>query len=167
MSFSNLDILKEVARRNAQRSLISFTKYTYSNYKDAKHHQILADALEKVERREIDRLIVSMPPRHGKSELCSIRFPAWYLGRNPEHRIIAASYSADLIRDFGKKARNVVSSKEYQDVFSTSLSKSSSAKNEWDLENERGGYYGTGVGGAATGKGAHVLLIDDPINSLS
>lgn len=163
--FSNAEILEEIARRNAKKSLLSFTKYTFPQYEIAPHHQKIADALEAVERGDIDRLIITMPPRHGKSELASIRFPAWYLGRNPRNRIIAATYSADLSRDFGKKARNVVSSEDYTKIFGVGISKSSASKNEWDLDNDTGGYFGTGVGGAATGKGAHVLLIDDPIKN--
>lgn len=163
--FSNAEILKEIARRNAKRSLLAFTKFTFSQYEIAPHHTRIAEALEAVERGETDRLIITIPPRHGKSELASVRFPPWYLGRNPTNRIISATYSADLSKDFGKKARNVVSSDEFEDVFGISISKSSASKNEWDLENEIGGYYGTGVGGAATGKGAHVLLIDDPIKN--
>jgi len=163
--FSNAEVLQEIARRNAKKSLLSFTKYTFPTYEIAPHHTKIATALEQIERGEIDRLIITVPPRHGKSELASIRFPAWYLGRNPRNRIIAATYSADLSRDFGKKARNVVTSEEFQNVFEIGISKSSKAKNEWDLDNDTGGYFATGVGGAATGKGAHVLLIDDPIKN--
>lgn len=165
MNFNNLDVLKEVARRNAKNHLIDFTKYTYLNYQAAPHHNLLADALEQIEDRTIDRLIVSMPPRHGKSELCSIRFPAWYLGRNKSHRIIASSYSSTLAENFGKKARNIVLSKEYKSIFDLGLSKDSASKTEWDLLDNSGGYFGTGVGGAATGKGADILLIDDPIKN--
>jgi len=164
-SFSNADVLQEIARRNAQRSLLAFTKFTFSQYEIAPHHTIISNALESIESGEIDRLIITVPPRHGKSELASIRFPAWYLGRNSRNRIIAATYSADLSRDFGKKARNVVSSNEFKDIFNIGISKSSASKNEWDLDNDVGGYYSTGVGGAATGKGAHVILIDDPIKN--
>ena len=163
--YSNAELLQEIARRNAKKSLLSFTKYTFSNYEIAPHHQKIANALEQIERGEIDRLIITVPPRHGKSELASIRFPAWYLGRNQNKRIIAATYSADLSRDFGKKARNVVTSEEFKNIFDIGISKSSKAKNEWDLDNDTGGYFATGVGGAATGKGAHILLIDDPIKN--
>lgn len=165
MSFSNIEILKEVAKRNAKKSLLSFTKYTFPTYEIADHHEQIADTLEAVERGEIDRVLISVPPRHGKSELCSIRFPAWYLGRNKNHRIIAASYSAKLAENFGKKARNIVSTKEYKCIFDLELSKDSASKTEWDLLECNGGYFGTGVGGAATGKGANILLIDDPIKN--
>lgn len=163
--YSKIDVIKEIARRKAFNTLLGFTKYTFPQYEIAEHHRTIASALERVERGEIDRLMITVPPRHGKSELASIRFPAWYLGRNPNKRIISASYSGDLTRDFGNKARNIVSSQEYKTIFGMSISKKSSAKNEWDLDNEKGGYYGTGVGGAATGKGAHLFLIDDPLKN--
>ena len=165
MSFSNLEILKEVAKRNARKSLISFTKYTFPQYEVNWHHERIAEALEAVERGEIDRLMISVPPRHGKSELSSIRFPAWFLGKNPHKRIISASYSGDLTSGFGKKAKNIVASPQFNDLFNVGISRSTSSKSQWDLDNEEGGYFGTGVGGAATGKGAHIFIIDDPIKN--
>jgi len=80
----------------AKDSLIDFTRYTYRDYRPAPHHRLIAEKLEAVERGEIKRLMIFMPPRHGKSELASIRFPAWFLGRNPTRSIIAASYNSDL-----------------------------------------------------------------------
>ena len=115
-SYSKIEVIREVARRRAYDSLLGFTKYTFSQYEIANHHRIIAEALESVERGEIDRLMITVPPRHGKSELASIRFPAWYLGRNPNKRIISASYSGDLTRDFGNKARNIVASQEFATV---------------------------------------------------
>lgn len=102
-----------------------------------------------------------MPPRHGKSELASRRFPAFYLGRNPGKQIIAASYNSDLASDFGREVRNIVATKEYQAVFDTRLAADSQAANRWHTE-QGGAYVAAGVGTAVTGRGAHLLLIDDP-----
>lgn len=118
--------------------------------------------LERVERGEIDRLMIFMPPRHGKSELASRRFPAWYLGRNPGREIIAASYNSDLARDFGRDVRNIVASPEYQEVFDTALAQDARAADRWATI-DGGAYTAAGVGTAVTGRGAHVLLIDDPV----
>jgi len=127
----------------------------------AAHHHMIAEKLEAVARGEIKRLRIHMPPRHGKSELASIRFPAFFMGRHPKRNIIAASYNSDLASDFGRKVRNIVAAKEYQAVFNTTLAEDSSAANRWHT-NEGGMYAAVGIGTATTGRGAHVLLIDDP-----
>lgn len=109
-------------------------------------------------------MMLFVPPRHGKSELASILFPAWYLGRKPEKEIIVSSYSAELAQDFGYKTRNMVNSQEYQDIFKTRLRDDSKSKAKW-LTQEGGGYTSVGVGGAITGRGADILIIDDPIKN--
>lgn len=106
--------------------------------------------------------MIALPPRHGKSELASRRFPAWYLGRNPAKNIITASYNSDLATDFGREVRNIVASSEYQNLFERSLAQDSKAANRWHTE-LGGAYVAAGVGTAVTGRGAHVLLIDDPL----
>src|SRR6478736_3528548 len=93
---ASLPTLAEVKAARARRSLLKFTEYTNSLYQRAQHHAQIADKLEAVERGEIDRLMIFMPPRHGKSELASVRFPAYYLGRNPSSQIICASYAHKL-----------------------------------------------------------------------
>lgn len=149
-------------RRLAVKGLIEFSKYTNDQYIPAPHHKIIADKLEAVERGEITRLIICMPPRHGKSELASRRFPAWYLGRNPSKQIIAASYNSDLAGDFGREVRNIVNAPEYQNIFKdVALSSDSKAANRWHT-NKKGMYVAAGVGTAITGRGANILLIDDP-----
>lgn len=148
-------------RRKARASLIDFTSYTNDLYVAAEHHKIIAEKLEAVERGEITRLIICMPPRHGKSELASRRFPAWYLGRNPSKQIIAASYNSDLASDFGREVRNIVASPEYQNIFDVSLAQDSKAANRWHTS-DKGMYVAAGVGTAVTGRGANILLIDDP-----
>jgi predicted phage terminase large subunit-like protein len=145
----------------AQESLIGFTRYTKPDYQPAGHHKLIAEALERVERGECKRLMIFMPPRHGKSELASRRFPAWFLGRNPDRSIIAASYNSELATDFGREVRDIVGSKLYANVFDARLSENSQAAGRWHTSG-RGGYVAAGVGTAVTGRGAHVLLIDDP-----
>lgn len=150
-----------MARRQARGKLIPFTEYTEPTYEPAAHHHIIAEALEDVERGDCDRLAIFMPPRHGKSELASRRFPAWYLGRNPGRQIIAASYNSDLANDFGREVRNIVGSREYAAVFDAELAADSQAANRWHTR-QGGMYVAAGVGTAVTGRGAHLLLIDDP-----
>lgn len=128
----------------------------------AQHHCRIAAALERVERDELDRLMIFMPPRHGKSELASRRFPARYLGLHPGRQIIAASYNSDLATDFGRDVRNLMASPEYGDVFpGVGLRVDSKAADR--MNTNRGGVYiAAGVGTATTGRGAHLGLIDDP-----
>lgn len=153
---------RELLRRDlAQESLIAFTRYTKPDYRPAGHHKLIADALERVERGQCKRLMIFMPPRHGKSELASRRFPAWFLGRNPDRSVIAASYNSELATDFGREVRDIVASRLFTNVFDVKLSENSQAAGRWHT-NGRGGYVAAGVGTAVTGRGAHVLLIDDP-----
>lgn len=154
--------LQEVRAAKARRSLLAFTEYTNPAYVSAGHHKLIADKLEAVERGEIDRLMIFMPPRHGKSELASKRFPAWCLGRNPKRQIIAASYNSDLANDFGRNVRNIVGEPEFGQVFpGVGLSADSAAANRMNT-NHGGAYVAAGVGTAVTGRGANIALIDDP-----
>jgi len=150
-----------LARRRGRDGLLAFTQYTNPNYQAAAHHALIAKKLESVERGDIKRLMILMPPRHGKSELASRRFPAFYIGRNPGKQIIAASYNSDLANDFGREVRNIVASPEFGALFQTSLAADSSAANRWHT-GSGGMYVAAGVGTAITGRGADVLLIDDP-----
>lgn len=155
--------LQEVRAALARRSLLRFTEYTNPLYTRAAHHELIADRLEAVERGEIDRLMIFMPPRHGKSELASKRFPAWSLGRNPRRQIIAASYNSDLANDFGRNVRNLVAEPEFSQVFpNVSLAPDSQAANRMNT-NHKGTYVAAGVGTAVTGRGADIALIDDPL----
>lgn len=154
--------LEEVRAKLASRSLLRFTEYTNPLYQRARHHELIAEKLEAVERGEIDRLMIFMPPRHGKSELASKRFPAWCLGRDPMRQIIAASYNSDLANDFGRNVRNIVAEPEFGQVFpGVSLATDSAAANRMNT-NKGGAYVAAGVGTAVTGRGAHIALIDDP-----
>jgi predicted phage terminase large subunit-like protein len=107
-----------------------------------------------------------MPPRHGKSELASRMFPAWHLGRQPDHEIIACSYNVSLAMAFSRKVKETIADPAYESVFATRLNPNNQSAEEWGLAGgSRGGYVAAGVGGGITGKGAHVLLIDDPIKN--
>lgn len=151
-----------LAARKARKSLLSFTEYTNPAYISAGHHAQIAEKLEAVERGDIDRLMIFMPPRHGKSELASKRFPAWCLGRQPTRQIIAASYNSDLADDFGRNVRNIVAEPEFGQVFpDVSLAADSKAAGRMNT-NHGGAYVAAGVGTAVTGRGANIALIDDP-----
>ena len=116
-----------------------------------------------VERGDIKRLMIFMPPRSGKSTLASIYFPAWFIGRNPTKQIITASYSGRLSEDFGRKVRNTISDSDFGDIFpNVSLAPDSKASNRWHT-NKDGVYMAVGVQGATTGRGADLFIIDDPV----
>lgn len=129
----------------------------------APHLELLCEKLERVARGEILRLIVNLPPRHGKSEIVSKKFPAWYLGNYPDKEVITSSYSADLAYDFSRIARNTL--RDNVGLFGVEIAKDSAAVGRWGLEKHRGGLAAAGVGGPITGRGAHVALIDDPFKN--
>lgn len=151
------------ARKNARQHLIDFTTYTMPTYRVGAHHRLLCEKLEAVERGEIKRLLITMPPRHGKSELASKRFPAWFLGRNPQKQIITTSYNASLASAFGRDVRNILKDTYFQNVFpDVELSNDSQAKDNWHTK-KGGVYVSAGIGGGITGRGADLAIIDDPI----
>lgn len=180
-------------RQSAQRSeptltpedfafsrLIAYAAYQWPGYRDAPHHRLIARKLEAVERGEITRLMITMPPRHGKSMLASEFFPAWYLGRNPDHSVVTATYAQDLADDFGRKVKNQIEDHAFAEIFqgvgladdSRSVKRFHIIENDVVLEGgfehtlkQRGAFYAVGVGGPLTGRGAHLLLIDDPVKS--
>lgn len=147
--------------------MIDFQIVTNPKYEPNWHHEVIARELENIEANgdsDYKVLLVFVPPRHGKSELCSIGFPAWYLGRNPSKEIITVSYSAELALDFGSKTRALVGSEAYPHIFNVTLKEDEQAKAKWRT-NRGGSYTSVGVGGAITGRGANVLLFDDPIKN--
>lgn len=154
--------------QRAREHLIDFQIATNPRYDQNWHHEIIARELERIEQtgdRDYKVLLVFVPPRHGKSELCSIGFPAWYLGRNPDKEIITVSYSAELAQDFGSKTRSIVSSEAYPHIFTgITLKEDEQAKAKWRTS-KGGSYTSVGVGGAITGRGANILLFDDPIKN--
>ena len=155
----------------------AFSLFTKRDYQDADVHWKIGKALRMAAEGAdcdqedcgcgvVDRLIIEAPPRHGKSELASVRFPAWYLGRNPAHRIIGTAYGSDLAIGFGRQARNVMELPEFKAIFpGVELAKDTAAAKEWNISGTGGGYIAAGVGGPITGRGAHVLLIEDPVKN--
>ena len=144
-----------------QESFIYFASHMWPGFISGKHHQIMASAFERVAKGELKRLIINMPPRHTKSEFASYLLPAWFLGRFPEKKIIQTAHTAELAVGFGRKVRNLVSSEAFSRVFDTKLSSDSKAAGRWNT-GAGGDYFAIGVGGAVTGKGADLLIIDDP-----
>lgn len=157
---------KELLRlRRSRTSLIDFTRYTKPDFEDAAHHRLIAEKLERVERGECKRLMIFAPPRHTKSELASRRFPAWYMGRHPDHQLITATYAAEFAQDFGREVRGIVSSDDFARIFpGVQLADDSQARGLWHTT-AGGVYVSVGVGGPITGRGAHIALIDDPVKN--
>jgi predicted phage terminase large subunit-like protein len=149
----------EQDRAWAQDDLISFVRRLSPRYRPAWFHFLIAAKLRGVLDGTIKRIIFVLPPRHGKSTLCSRYFPAWYLGNNPDGRIIAVSYGDRLADRFGRFTRNVINDHAYP--FDLSLARDSRAADQFDIAGHAGGYFATGVGGALTGEGADVLMLDD------
>lgn len=147
--------------QRCRESFLFFVKQMWPVFISGKHHQIMADAFERVANGELKRLIINMPPRHTKSEFASYLLPAWFLGKFPDKKIIQTAHTAELAVGFGRKVRNLVSSEDYQKVFGTKLSSDSKAAGRWNTD-KGGDYFAIGVGGAVTGKGADLLIIDDP-----
>lgn len=144
-----------------RESFIFFVKQMWPGFISGKHHGIMAEAFERVASGELKRLIINMPPRHTKSEFASYLLPSWFLGKYPEKKIIQTAHTAELSVGFGRKVRNLVSSEDFQKVFDTRLSTDSKAAGRWNTH-KGGDYFAIGVGGAVTGKGADLLIIDDP-----
>lgn len=143
--------------------LDAYVPLQWAGYRFAPHHRALADNLMDVTDGRTKRLMVFMPPRHGKSMLASEFFPAWHLGRHPEHQVIAATYAQGLADDFGRKVRNLVASELHRGLFpGCTLADDSQAASRFHTA-AGGAYFAVGVGGPITGRGAHLLLIDDPV----
>ena len=144
-----------------KESYITFVTNMWPGFISGKHHAIMADAFERVAAGTLKRLIINMPPRHTKSEFASYLLPSWFLGKFPDKKIIQTAHTAELAVGFGRKVRNLVSSEQYGKIFDTKLSTDSKAAGRWNTD-KGGDYFAIGVGGAVTGKGADILIIDDP-----
>jgi predicted phage terminase large subunit-like protein len=178
-----LEARREQARRKmAREDLLAFAWYTFRVYRAAAVHRVLAAHLAAVERyvrtggsEGIGRLMVFMPPRHGKSELVSVRFPAWFLGRNPNWRVILACCTASLAVSFSRQVRDTIRDVPYQAVFGATsglpeeervlLSTESRSAEAWDVQAHTGGMVTAGVGGSIVGRGMHLGIIDDPFKN--
>lgn len=141
----------------------SYAVYQWNEYKLAAHHKLICQKLEAVERGEITRLMIFMPPRHGKSMLASEFFPAWFMGRNPAKQVMHVTYAQELASGFGRKVRNQIKDERFQAVFKGVIPSIDSTATHRFHTNQGGVYNAIGVGGGATGKGADLLLIDDPV----
>jgi len=161
-----LIIAEELERRkaaeNCRKDLIAFCQHMQADYKVGRHHKILGKMLMEIAVGKKDRICVNIPPRHGKSQLVSIYFPAWFLGNFPNKKVLMVSHTTDLAVDFGRKVRNIIDSDAYKSIFPTiSLASDSKSAGRWNTS-EGGEYYACGVGSALAGRGADLLLVDDP-----
>jgi predicted phage terminase large subunit-like protein len=158
-----LETLQELKRKElAQDKFLSFVGEVWPTFIGGRHHARMAEAFERVARGECKRLIINMPPRHTKSEFASYLLPAWFLGKYPGKKVIQTSHTAELAVGFGRKVRNLVDSEAYKKIFpELALQADSKAAGRWNTS-KGGDYFAIGVGGAVTGKGADILIIDDP-----
>ncbi len=149
----------------ATEDLAAYSAVMWPPFELAPHHRTLVATLERIERGELDRVIIAMPPRHGKSLITSTLFPAWYLGRNPDRSIISSSYGQELASDFGRRVRGFVTDPLHRQIFPRCVvADDSNAVHRFGTL-LAGNYYAVGAGGPITGRGANLLLIDDPIKS--
>jgi len=144
-----------------REDFLSFVKHVWPDFIEGKHHKEIADKFNKLAAGKIKRLIINMPPRHTKSEFGSYLLPAWMVGKNPKLKIIQSTNTTELSVRFGRKAKQLMDSAEYKEVFKTRLREDSQAAGKWETE-QGGEYYAAGVGSAITGRGADLLIIDDP-----
>ena len=162
-------ILKDLEHREqmmekelAQKTFMGFVNQVWPEFISGRHHKIMAKAFERVANGECKRLIINMPPRHTKSEFASYLLPAWFLGKFPNKKVIQSSNTGELAVGFGRKVRNLVDSENYKAIFPTlHLQQDSKAAGRWNTS-KGGDYFAIGVGGTVTGKGANLLIIDDP-----
>jgi predicted phage terminase large subunit-like protein len=157
------------SRELARRHFLPFVQRFNPAYDAGWVHKIVAEKLEefseKVARKESPRLMIFMPFRSGKSELTSRRYPSWHLGKYPQHEFIAASHTVNLSMGFSRRNRALLRDNDYQLIFDTRLDPDSQSAEEW-MTTEGGGYLAAGVGSGIAGRGAHVLMIDDPVRSM-
>ena len=160
---ADVDVYKKsVERENAQKSFMAYVKMMWPGFVGGRHHALMAKKFEDIASGKIKRLIINMAPRHTKSEFASYLLPSWFLGLNPHKKVIQTSNTADLAVGFGRKVRNLVDSEQYSLVFpDVALRQDSKAAGRW-ATNKGGEYFAIGVGGTVTGKGADLLIIDDP-----
>lgn len=158
-------IASAAERELARRHYAEYVKYVHhGRWKHARHLDLVCNELENIMSGQTDRLMIFMPPRHGKSMTVTETFPSFYLGRQPQKRVIEISYSGDLAQQFGKKNRDKV--QEYGPaLFGHTISDVQATKTNWNIDNGIGGMISVGIGGSITGYGADLLIVDDPIKS--
>ena len=149
-------------QEKGQKDFLQFVKMVWPEFIQGYHHKIYAEKLNRIANGELKRLIVNMPPRHTKSEFASHLFPAFFMGRHPKAKLIQTTHTGERAIRFGRKAKNLIESTEYERVFpEVRLAADSKAAGRWE-SNHKGEYFAAGVGGAITGRGADLLIIDDP-----
>ena len=154
--------INSMKREKAQTNFMAFVQEMWPGFINGAHHKVMAQKFEDIANGKLKRLIINMPPRHTKSEFGSYMLPAWFLGRDPAKKIIQCSNTAELAVGFGRKVRNLVGSEQYAKIFpNVNLRSDSKAAGRWST-NSNGEYFAIGVGGTVTGKGADLLIIDDP-----
>jgi len=158
-------VKQAILRKSARNRFVNHCEIVSDKYEADWFHEILCNVLQKafikVQKGESARIIIEVPPRHGKSETSTIHFPSWVLGQEPEWPIITSSYSADLSQDFGQATRDIMRSENYKLLYDVELREDTQAKGKWKTE-KGGGYTAVGVGGPLTGKGFKIGIIDDP-----
>jgi predicted phage terminase large subunit-like protein len=161
--FKQLQVMhaEKKIQNSAKNDFLSFVKCVWPDFIEGSHHRHVAKKFNKLATGEIKRLIINMPPRHTKSEFASYLLPAWMVGRNPKLKIIQATHTGELAIKFGRKAKHLIDSPEYEKIFQTRLQEDSKAAGRWETA-QGGEYFAAGVGGAITGRGADLLIIDDP-----
>jgi predicted phage terminase large subunit-like protein len=160
--FAELDGRKR--QQLAQNDFLSFIAAIDPNYKFGVHLKRLGGLLMEVETNLKNRIAVSMAPRMGKSQMISIYYPAWYLGKHPDHKVIVASHTADLAVVMARKVRNLINTPEYKAIFpDTNIASDAKAAAQWNTT-KGGEYFAIGVGGALAGRGAHLIIADDPLS---
>ena len=147
--------------KKVRTDFLSFVKHMWPDFIEGSHHSTIADKFNRLATGELKRLIINMPPRHTKSEFASFFLPAWMIGNNPKLKIIQATHTAELAVRFGRKTKHLMDSQEYKDLFNTRLQEDSKAAGRWETS-QGGEYFAVGVQGAVTGRGADLLIIDDP-----
>lgn len=156
------DYKAALEREQCQASFMAFVKKMWPGFIHGRHHAVVAKAFEEIASGKIKRLAISMPPRHTKSEFGSYMLPAWFLGKFPGKKVMQASNTGELAVGFGRKVRNLVMSEQYHEVFpNTNIRQDSKSAGRWAV-NEVGEYFAIGVGGTMTGRGADLVIIDDP-----
>tara|TARA_R110002020_G_scaffold34505_8_gene104897 strand:+ start:1071 stop:2540 length:1470 start_codon:yes stop_codon:yes gene_type:complete len=161
--FKQLQVMhaEKKIQNKAHDDFLSFVKTVWPEFIEGAHHRHIAKKFNDLASGKITRLIVNMPPRHTKSEFASFLLPAWMVGRQPKLKIIQATHTGELAIRFGRKAKHLIDSEEYAKIFKTTLQEDSKAAGRWETS-QGGEYFAAGVGGAITGRGADLLIIDDP-----
>jgi len=162
-TYKQLQVLhaEKQIQNKAKNDFLSFVKCMWPDFIEGSHHRHVAEKFNQLATGKLKRIIINMPPRHTKSEFASFLLPAWMVGRNPKLKIIQVTHTGELAIKFGRKAKHLIDSEEYHKIFDTRLQEDSKAAGRWETA-QGGEYFAAGVGGAITGRGADLLIIDDP-----